>query len=145
MGEAEVILQMERESRAATERVLTMLREAGRDDLAADLVGKLKDVRSGLNAARSIWHSITEAQRKLLLLMEPGRVLVLPPHSRTRYHAKGAPGAIDDVCGIATVRALCSRELLAPDGPAVSPEDRIILTDHGRFVLSKGRSQAGTT
>lgn len=140
--EDELLLRLDRESAQKTERVRALLLAEGRPDLVADLVARLRDIRLGLDAARNCWHSISSAQRRVLLLLAEGRVLVRPPHSRTRCHAIGPPHALGDVCSIATARALCKHELLACDGVLLDPERRMVLTERGRFVVRHGPTEA---
>jgi len=138
----EIMFQIERRSQRQLARTRAMLMEAGRSDLVSDLDTNLRDIRLGLTGARSAWHSISKAQRSVLEVMVSGRWLVRSPASRTRYDAHGEPFAVSNVCGIATIRNLTARDLLACDGTAFDPEARLVLTERGRFVLTHGRPAA---
>lgn len=131
---------LEFQRRESLERTRIMLREAGRPDLVAELDQNIRDCESGVMGAKSTWRSISPAQRRVLVLLEPGRRLRRCGGSRTRYDAVGGNvEAEGNVCGIATARNLCARELIACDGTAFDPEARFTLTERGRFVLAKGR------
>jgi hypothetical protein len=72
-AEQERLMQdLEREGRERTERIRQMLREEGRADLEAELDRNLRDVESGVTSARSTWHSISDAQRRVLILLAGG-------------------------------------------------------------------------
>lgn len=142
MTEDDVLQEIERESQARSARVKALLIAEGRQDLADELDTKLRDIRLGVDGAQSAWHSISAPQRRVLSALAEGRTLVRAPASKTRYGAIGLPDAIADLCSVATVRALCSRELLAPDGGAFDPERRIVLTERGRFVVRHGPLEA---
>lgn len=135
----EFMQRLDEDSRRKSEAVKHLLIQHGRPDLAKDLDRRLKDIRTGLDGARSTWHSISAAQRRVLEIMEPGRVLMMPPHTKTRYNAIGLPCAIGDVCSLATVRALLAHELVACDGGVFTPERKIVLTERGHFTLKYGR------
>lgn len=134
----ELLLRLDRESHRRTERVRVVLLEAGRPDLVVELDTKLREIRTGVAGARSTWHSISPAQRRVLQLLSSGRWLVRQKHSKTRYDAHGEPHAEGNVCSLATFRNLTTRDLLACDGTAFDPELRGVLTEHGRFVLVHG-------
>lgn len=112
----DVLQKIERESRASTARVLDILHDMGRPDLAGELERNLRDVRSGVSSARNIWHSISPAQRRALVAFAAGAT----------------------TCPLRTARPLCARDLLACDGGLLDPEARFALTEHGRFVLAHG-------
>ncbi len=136
----DILLALDREARRSNERVRAMLMEMGRPDLVKELDARLRDIRLGLDSARSCWHSISPAQRRVLKIMEPGRYLARSRGSRTRYNAYGEPHAESNVCGLATLRALCAHELCHVDGGATDPERKFVLTERGRFVLKHGQS-----
>lgn len=137
----EVFQYLEERSRAQIKRTRELLLENGRPDLVRELDANLKDVRTGVSTARGIWHALSGAQRRVLcLLHNTGHKLVRKPHLRTFYDALGGHAdAETKAAGVRTVRALCSRELLACEGPALDPEKVVVLTDHGRFVLARGK------
>ncbi|ACL60543.1 hypothetical protein [Methylobacterium nodulans] len=138
-AEERLLHQLEREIRAMTERVKQMLREKGRPDLLAELERNLRDVETGVSQARSAWHSISPAQRRVLEALGDGRRLVREGSSRTVYEAHGKPHALRRVARLATVRNLAARGLVDWDGGAFDPERRAVLSERGRFVLAKGR------
>lgn len=128
------LIRLDRESARQTEAVRKMLRDAGRDDLVADLDAKLRDIRLGLDSARAAWSALSSAQRRVMEIMETGRYLVRAHASRTRFEAHGEPHAIANVCGDATVRNLMHRDLVGWEAGR-----KIVLTERGRFVLKHGR------
>lgn len=140
MSEDDIRQALDLDSMEKIEHVRRICRESGRLDVLADFDANMRDLKSGVQGARSAWHSISAAQRRVLLIMETGRCLVRPPHSRTRCYAIGAPHALRDVCSIATARALCARALIACDGTVFDPEAKFVLTERGRFVLAHGRT-----
>lgn len=142
MTEDEVFLEIERRSREQRARTHKLLCDAGRADLAIQLEKKYREIDNGVDGARATWHSISDAQRRVLILMGTGRHLVQRPYQKTRYDAHGEPHALKNVCGIATVRNLCSRDLVHVDGGVKNPEARIVLTERGRFVLKHGQTFA---
>lgn len=127
-------------------RTRQFLLEQGRPDLASDLDASLKDVRTGVSGARGTWRALSKVQRDILrTLHDTGHKLVRTPSLRTFYDAVGGNAdAISKAAGIRTVRNLCRRELLTCDGTLTDPERRVVLTDHGRFVLRHGNSSSTT-
>lgn len=141
MDEHPILLEIERRERETTARVLDMLHEEGRPDLAGQLEAKIRDIESGIYGARSAWHSISAAQRRVLVAMEPGRIVVRENGSTRQYEGVGANvDATGRLCDIRTLRNLCARDLIACDGDAFDPEAKFVLTEHGRFVLAHGRA-----
>jgi hypothetical protein len=141
MDEHPILLEIERRRRESAARVLDILHEADRPDLAGELERNLRDIESGVSTARSIWHSISAAQRRVLVAMEPGRLVVRERGSSRQYEGVGANvDATGRLCDIRTLRNLCARDLIACDGGAFDPEAKFVLTEHGRFVLAHGRS-----
>jgi hypothetical protein len=118
MSESLDLMAYERRRRESLARVLDILHEADRPDLAGELEAKLRDVASGVERARNIWHSISPAQRRALEALGEGRA------SDFR---------------LATARNLCARDLIACAGGAFDPESKFVITEHGRFVLTHGR------
>src|SRR5215207_3914874 len=118
----EFLQAIERESRARTERLKSILRERGRDDLADELDAKLREIRLGVTGAQTTWHSVSAAQRRVLLVLSDGnRKLVRTRHS-TVYDACGGAHDVSHVARLPTVRNLATRELLAWEGGAFDPE-----------------------
>lgn len=134
----EVFLEIERRSQEQRERTRKLLLESGRADLIIQLDQKYREIENGVDGAKSAWHSISQAQRRVLEIMGTGRCLRRSPGSRTRYHAYGEPHAVGNVCGLPTVRNLCARDLCHVDGGAIDPEAKIVLTERGKFVLKFG-------
>ncbi len=102
----------------------------------------MRDHDLGLTGARSSWHSISPAQRRVLEALEPGRELVRLRCPRSGYGAVATRSALDSIkriCRLSTVRNLASRSLLDWDGGALDPEARAVLSDQGRFVLAHGK------
>lgn len=140
MNSDDVLLWLDREDQKRTAAVRAVLIEQGREDLALDLDRRIRDINLGLDSARSAWHSISAAQRRMLELLREGKALV---RAGGGYVAVGAPGGYAIKAGrLPTARALCAHELIACDGCAMDPEARFVLTERGRFVLSHGRNAA---
>lgn len=91
--------------------------------------------------ARTTWHSISDAQRRTLIIVGTGsRKLRRSSWSKNFYDAYGEPHAVDKAAGLLTVRNLCSRGLLAWDGGSFDPEKAAVITERGLFVLRHGRA-----
>ncbi len=126
------------ESMAQRRRIDTFIRVQGHNGLADELKVRLKEVDLGLDGARMTWSSISEAQRRLLLMLFNASALVRVPNSPTRYEVQGAASDSRSRCGIATARSLCGRDLIHCDGTVFDPEGRFVLTERGRFVVKHG-------
>lgn len=138
LTEDDVMLAFEGRSRQRIEAVKALLREEGRPDLADELDAKLRDIRLGLDSARSAWHSISPAQRRALELLGEASALA---RAGCGYVTTGRPDGYAIKAGrLATMRALCAHELIACDGTVTDPECRFVLTERGRFVLKHGRA-----
>jgi hypothetical protein len=111
----------------------------GRPDLLAQYDANVRKLDLGITQAEAVWHSISPAQRRTLEILEPGRVLVRQRHAPRYYDAIGTPHAISRAAGLATVRNIAERDLVAWDGGALDPEARAVLTERGRFTLKHGR------
>jgi len=138
VDEDDILQRLEEADRQKTEEVIAMLIAEGHAEAADRLRKKIRDINLGIDGAQRTWESISDAQRRTLQVLGTGRYLARSPGSRTRYHAYGEPHAEGNVCGIATVRNLCARELCHVDGGATDPERKIIITERGRFVLKYG-------
>lgn len=137
----DILQQIERDSRARHEGVRQLLLIEGRPDLVADLDKQMRRIALGLDSAGQTWHSISEAQRRVLTIMATGRKLIRCGWSKIRYGAVGEPHAISVVCGLPTVRNLSARELIHVDGGAMDPERVFVLTERGAFVVKHGPTQ----
>lgn len=142
MNNDDVLRWSEEESERSRRRVKAILWEQGRPDLANELDAKMRDIRLGIDGARSAWHSISDAQRRVLTILETGRHLIRGT-GKARYDATGAPYPVPNLCRLATARALCARDLLAPDGGAFDPESKFVLTERARFVMKHGKAREG--
>lgn len=134
-------------SAAERERVRAVLAGMGprASHALKDYDAALRDYDTGLYGARMCWHSISPAQRRTLLFLAPGRVLVRSARVRGHYDAVGTSAAVDTIAKAArldTARNLASRGLLDWDGGALDPEGRAVPSDRGRFVLAHGRGGA---
>ncbi len=110
--------------------------ECGRPDIADEHARNLREMDLGIYGARATWSALSAAQRRVLLLVMEGNCRVVrAAGSRTRYGMVGDPAAIRDCAGVATIRNLCRRELLAWDGGAFDPERAAVPTERGRFVV----------
>lgn len=123
---------LDRSSLEKERMVRQLIIESGRTDVLDDYDRQLRDVKTGVYGAKMAWHSISSAQRKVLLALNDHAYLRKASGSQTRYDAAGGPA---NVCGIATVRNLIRRGLVACDGTAFDPEAIVVLTERGRFVL----------
>ena len=133
--------EIERESERRSRSLRNMLYAEGRPDLVADFDRNMRDLRLGLTGARNQWHSISEAQRRVLTSLAEGRHLRRSPVCPSEYDAVGnAVATISRGCRISTVRALCARDLLACDGTATDPECKIVITERGKFVVTHGQA-----
>ena len=140
--------RMDEESRREREAIRALCLENGRPDLAADYDKNMRNLDLGITTAQNCWHSISGAQRRVLIALGEGRVLKKCRWSRSRYDACGigyAADAIENICAVATVRNLASRELLAWEGGAFEPEAKVVLTERGRFVLKHGAQHSCPT
>ena len=99
----------------------------------------------GIDRAQSVWHSISDAQRRLVAVMGVGA------RQLRQFHSTANPGNssfdVYDERGLvakfgmfrcATVRNLASRELLEWTGGAFDPEASAVPTERLRFVLKWG-------
>lgn len=137
MNNDDVLRRIEEDRDRSARRVKAILWEQGRPDLANELDAKMRDIRLGIDGARSTWHSISPAQRRVLEVMSPSWPLNrIKPN---RYGVADPSIAPKGICGLATIRALCARDLLAPDGGTFDPEGKFVLTERARFVMKHGR------
>jgi len=134
-----ILAALDAEFDRKTESVRQMLRDAGRHDLVEELDARLRSVRLGINGAQGTWHALSAVQRRTLVAMGEGRHLVRRQPPAARYDAVGSRNdAIANLCRVATVRNLASRELVSWEGGAFDPEAKAVLTERGRFVLKHG-------
>lgn len=141
-AEERFLQQQEEREQATNARVMEMLHEEGRPDLAEGLVRRLKDIDSGVYGARSTWHSISDAQRRVLILLASGPAS-LKRMERTTYDVVSPAGSRATGIRLATVRNLAARGLLEWTGGAFDPEAAARLTERADFVLKHGRPPAG--
>ena len=142
-AEQERLMQdLERQGRERTERVRAMLLEDGRSDLAAEMDRALKEGASGVTNARSTWHSISDAQRRVLILMAGGPAS-LRRVTGTTYDVVSPSGCRATGIRLATARNLASRGLLEWTGGAFDPEASATTTERVAFVLKHGRPEPG--
>lgn len=142
-AEQERLMQdLERQGRERTEHVRAMLLEDGRPDLAAEMDRALKDGASGVTDARSTWHSISDAQRRVLILLASGPA-TLRRAKGTTYDVVSPAGCRATGIRLTTVRNLASRGLLEWTGGAFDPEASATATERVAFVLKHGRPEPG--
>ncbi len=101
----------------------------------------MRDHDGGVSGARMAWHSISPAQRRTLLFLAAGRVLVRSARCERYHDAVGTAPGVDTIAKAArldTVRNLASRGLVAWDGTAHDPERRAVPSERGRFVVRHG-------
>lgn len=118
MIDDDIFIAIETELERRTECVRQMMHELARDDLVAALDEQLRLNRLGVTSARNAWRSISPAQRRALLALDMRRQ--------------------PEVRAWATIRNLAARGLVTIGG-CMLPGDPVELTEHGRFVLAKGR------
>lgn len=96
----------------------------------------MRDLDSGVMGARDTWHSISPAQRRVLTGVERhgGRL----DRIGKEYRATKGRHQPYMLAYVATIRPLCSRDLMAWDGGAFDPEAAAVITERGRFVLKHG-------
>lgn len=117
MSDDTVFLAIELDSMEREERFRRFMRSEGHVRALAEYNAKMREIRSGVDSAKNIWHSISSAQRRVLREMSKGWM----PTAR-----------------LPTMRSLCARDLVAPDGALLDPESKFALTEHGRFVVAHG-------
>ncbi len=99
---------------------------------------RLRDLDTGITAARNAWHSISTAQQQVLtkaLRVRSGRIVRRSIKPSVYVH----DGGNVLLCRVSTIRNLCAHELLAWDGGAFDPEQAAVITERGRFVATQGR------
>lgn len=138
-----VLQDLERESDERTQRVRDMLHERGQPELVAELDRALKDSASGFTQARSVWHSISDAQRRVLILLGSGPADLRRMKGQS-YDVVSSSGSRATGIRLATVRNLASRGLLEWTGGAFDPEASARPTERMAFVLKHGRPAPGT-
>lgn len=136
--EERLMQQLDEQSRESSRRVRQVIMEAGRPDVLAEYEADMRNLNLGLTSARSCWRSISPAQAYALAVVGTGRTLRRTKYQPTFYDAYGEPHAVSKVCRLNTARALCAHELLAPDGGALDPEAKFVITERGSFVLRFG-------
>lgn len=115
---------------------------AERDPQAlAEYDAQMKDIRSGVDGARRVWHSIRAHQRLILqaLATNGGQLLRVPGTKRYTLERGGMNATIL----LATVRSMANRELLDWDGGSTDPEAAAVLSQRGHFVAVHGPSLPG--
>lgn len=103
---------------------------------------RVRDVETGVTGARNCWHALSPAQRRTLLFLAPGRVLVRSARLGGYYDAAATAPGVDTVAKAArldTVRNVAARGLVAWDGGAFDPEARAVMSERAAFVLAHGR------
>lgn len=94
------------------------------DEIIRDFDRALWDAETGVAQARATWVALSEPQRRTLRALNEGRVLARCAWSKAVYDAMPISGvgceleALRDVCRVATVKALLSRDLLVGDNPS---------------------------
>jgi hypothetical protein len=134
---------LECDSLERLERVRAFLRESGRPDIEAELERVLRDTASGVTSARSTWHSISDAQRRVLILLASGPAS-LQRIQGTTYAVVSPAGSRATGIRRATVRSLALRGLLEWTGGAFDPEASARPTEQMDFVMKHGRPAPGT-
>lgn len=98
---------------------------------------KMRELDLSIDRAKMVWHSISAAQRRVLVgvARHGGRLERVGKEYRASRgrHQPYMPAYV------ATIRPLCSRDLMAWDGGAFDPEAAAVITERGRFVLAHGQ------
>ena len=137
--EERIIQQIDRESQEQRKRVRDLISESGRTDVLSQYNIDMREIDLGLKSARSCWATISPAQARALAIAGTGAVLWRKQAYPLQYTALNGPlGVVLRACSLATARALCAHELLAPDGGAFDPESKFVITERGSFVLRHG-------
>jgi hypothetical protein len=140
MSPEEIDFAIELEWKRRRDVVRRVIQEHGSPKLLAEWERDMRDLDMGLTGARNCWHSLSEAQRRVLTILSAGRWLWRCRHSRKRYEAMGEPHATGPVARLDTVYALVRHGLLQWDGPETDFNAKAVLTERARFVLQHGRS-----
>jgi hypothetical protein len=139
MASEDIQHQIEARSRESKERVRDLLRKEGKLEALAEFDQSMKDLDTGLTGARSSWHSISPAQRRVIEYLANNPVKLIRSEKSTYYDSFGGDAPQTRVAGLKTVRALAERGFLDWEGGAFDPELKAALTERGRFVWLKGR------
>lgn len=135
MTEDDILDQIERGSARRVEVVRAMLM-THRPDVLLEFDGAIRDLRLGLTSARNAWHSISPAQRRALQACVDAGHLVKNADKRSRYDIPGGAAA---ALGISTIRKLIAHDMLDCDGGALDPEERVVASERGRFIVKHGQ------
>lgn len=132
---------MDERMAAQREELRSFLADQGQRGVEAlvDFDKAIRDINLGITGAKNAWHSITPAQRRVLVTAakRDGRVT---REGKEYRHDQGRHQLYKPFYA-ATVRALCARELMAWDGGAFDPEASAVLTERGRFVVLHGQEK----
>lgn len=142
--EDDVMARVQREREAGEARFRATLLDAGRPDVLAEYDARMEDVRSGRHGARATWAALTPAQRRAVLFLAAGRVLVRSARVAGYYDAVAVCDAVDTIGKAArldTVRVLAARGLVAWDGGVADPERRAVATERMGFVVAHGMTE----
>jgi hypothetical protein len=140
MIKKDIEFELDRQKRESNDRVKALLQAEGRFDLVEEFDQRIRDLNLGVTRARSVWHSISPAQRSLLALMMRGGVILVREGQTSFYDLMQAAEVVHRrVSRLPTVRSLLARDLLACEGGAFDPEAVVVLTENARFVFTKGQ------
>lgn len=135
--------RFQQERAGSFERVRHLVRETDHPDaeeILREFDSALWDAEMGVAQARATWAALSEPQRRTLRALSEGRALARCAWSTAIYDAMPMAGvgceleALRDVCRVATVKALLSRDLLASDNPS-DVMKRLTLSRYAGFVL----------
>lgn len=141
MSSTDILETLRAEQARSEARVRAVIAEAGTPEDLARFDASMEHVHSGRSELESLWHSITPAQRTLVLLVGEGRRLVRCAWSRHRYGAVGEPHAVRDCASARTVEALIRHRLLAPAGTTDDPGQVVVATERLSALLAYRRSR----
>jgi hypothetical protein len=139
MADYDVIHKIERQMAADRERVRELIKREGTADDLDFYDQSMRDLDRGITQARNAWHSLSDAQQRVLAFLATDTVKLTKRVDSKVYDANTGRETIERVATLATIRAMAARELVQWEGGAFDPESIVSLTERGRFVVDKGR------
>jgi hypothetical protein len=106
----------------------------------------MRNLDLGITRARMLWHSISEAQRRAVVILceSGGRAVRRDDGPGIISGIYTLPDSRTPLCRVSTLRMLCRHDLLAWDGGAFDPEAAAVLTERGTFTMRHGRPTGAT-
>lgn len=135
MTDPEFLARLDADSERKREDIRKLLRKEGRTDLIAEFDQRMRDIDLGVDRARNVWHSISETQRRVVTALASGGRMIRRPDSKV-YDGAGT------TAGVATLRNLAARGLVAWDGGAFDPEAAVVGTEQATFLIRHGPAKS---